>query len=88
MHIYTRRIGQKINVLILCKGYYKILLKRTFWVSNTSTSLQTTLAADAHLAEGQFLYEKQTLHKANSLMYRVGTQKPTIFKIEQNLELS
>jgi hypothetical protein len=30
-------------------------------VPNTSTSLQTTLAADAHLAEGQFLHEEQTL---------------------------
>jgi hypothetical protein len=28
---------------------------RTFLVPNTSTSLQTALAAAAHLAEGQFL---------------------------------
>jgi hypothetical protein len=33
---------------------------------NTSTSLQTTSAADAHLAERQFLHEKQTLNKAKS----------------------
>jgi hypothetical protein len=28
--------------------------------------VQTTLAADAHLAEGQFLHEEQTLNKAKS----------------------
>jgi hypothetical protein len=28
-----------------------------FLTPNTSTSLQTTLAADARLAEGQFLHE-------------------------------
>jgi hypothetical protein len=29
---------------------------------NTSISLQTTLAAEAHLAEGQYLLEEQTLN--------------------------
>jgi hypothetical protein len=33
---------------------------------NTSTSLQTTLVADAQLAEEQFLLEEQTLNKANN----------------------
>jgi hypothetical protein len=47
-----------------------------------STFPQTTLAADAHLAEGQFLLEDQTLNKAKSLMYRAGTRRPTIFKTE------
>jgi hypothetical protein len=28
--------------------------------------LQTTLAAEAHLAEGQFLLEEQTLNKGNN----------------------
>jgi hypothetical protein len=37
---------------------------------NTSTSLQITLVADAHVAEGQFLHDKQPLNKAKSLMYR------------------
>jgi uncharacterized membrane protein YvbJ len=41
-------------------------LRRTFLAPNTSTSLQKTLAADAHLAEGQFLHEEQTLIKAVS----------------------
>jgi hypothetical protein len=49
---------------------------------NTSTSLQTTLAADAHLAEGQFLHEEQTLNNAESLIYQAGTQRPTISKTE------
>jgi hypothetical protein len=53
-----------------------------FLAPNTSTSLQTTLAADAHLAEGQFLQEEQTLNNAKSLIYRAGTRRPTIFKTE------
>jgi hypothetical protein len=36
---------------------------------NTSTSLQTTLAADAHPAEEQFLHEEQILKNAKSLIY-------------------
>jgi hypothetical protein len=47
---------------------------------NTSKFLQTTLAADAHLAEGQFLQEKQTLNNAKSLIYQAGTRRSTIFK--------
>jgi hypothetical protein len=31
---------------------------------NTSSSLQIALAADAHLAEGQFLQKEQTLNNA------------------------
>jgi hypothetical protein len=51
-----------------------------------STSLQTTLAAEAHLAEGQFLLE-QTLNIEKSLMYRTGTRRPTVSKTEgQNLD--
>jgi hypothetical protein len=46
--------------------YCKRRLRRRFLVPNTSTSLQTTLAADAHLAEGQFLHEEQTLNNAKS----------------------
>jgi hypothetical protein len=54
---------------------------------NASTSLQTTLAAEAHLAEGQFLLEEQTLKNAKSLMYREETGRPAISKTEgQNLE--
>jgi hypothetical protein len=54
---------------------------------NTSTSLQATLAADAHLAEGQFLLEGQTFNIAKSLIYRAGTPRPTLSKTEgQNLK--
>jgi hypothetical protein len=54
---------------------------------NKLTSLQTTLAADAHLAEGQSLHEEQTLNKANSLMQLAGTRRSTISKTEgQNVE--
>jgi hypothetical protein len=48
-----------------------------------STSLQTTLAADAHLAEGQFLHNEQKLNNAKSLLYRAGTRRPTISKAEE-----
>jgi hypothetical protein len=34
---------------------------------NMSMSLQTTLAAEAHLAEGQFVLEEQTLNIQKSL---------------------
>jgi hypothetical protein len=53
-----------------------------FLDQNTSTSLQTTLAADAHLAEGTFLLEEQTLNNAKSLIYRAGTRRPTYSKTE------
>jgi hypothetical protein len=42
--------------------------------------LQTTLAADAHLAERQFLLEEQTLNNAKSLIYRAGTQETNNFQ--------
>jgi hypothetical protein len=61
------------------------MIKEIVLAPNRSTSLQTTLASDAHLAEGQFLLEEQTLNKGKSLMYRAG--RPTISKTEgQNLE--
>jgi hypothetical protein len=54
---------------------------------NTSVSLQTTLADEAHLAEGQYLLEEQTLNKVKSLMRRAGSRKPTFSKTEgQNLK--
>jgi hypothetical protein len=49
---------------------------------NASTSLRTTLEAEAHLSEGQFLLEEQTLNNAKSLMYREGTGRPAISKRE------
>jgi hypothetical protein len=54
---------------------------------NTSTSLQITLAADAHLADEQFLHEEQTLTKTKSLIYRERTRRQKISKTKgQNLE--
>jgi hypothetical protein len=46
--------------------FVTILLSETFLVPNTSTPLQTTLAAEANLAERQFMLEEQTLNKAKS----------------------
>jgi hypothetical protein len=43
-----------------------------------STFLQTTLAAEEHLAEGQFILEEQTLSIEKSLIYRRGTRRPTV----------
>jgi hypothetical protein len=48
-----------------------------------STSLQTTLAAEARLAEGQFLLEEHTLNIEKSLIYWTGTQRPAVSKTEQ-----
>jgi hypothetical protein len=57
-----------IIIIITAIAYYNKLLMRTFPAPNTSTSLQTTLAADARLAEGQFLLDEQTLNNAMSLI--------------------
>jgi hypothetical protein len=52
-----------------------------------STSLQTSLAAEAHLAEAQFLLEKQSLNIEKSLIYQTGIRRPTVSKTEgQNLD--
>jgi hypothetical protein len=38
--------------------HYRIWLRGTVLVPNTSTFLQKALAAEAHVAEGQFLLEE------------------------------
>jgi hypothetical protein len=43
-------------------------LRRTFLIPNKSTSLQTTLAADARPAEAQFLHKEQKFNNAKSLI--------------------
>jgi hypothetical protein len=53
---------------------------------NTSTFLQTTLAAEERLAEGQFLLEEQTLNKAESVMYRAGTRRPATSKQKERIQ--
>jgi hypothetical protein len=46
------------------------MIKKNVFVPNTSAFLQTTLEAEAHLAEGQFYLEQQTMTLENSLIYR------------------
>jgi hypothetical protein len=54
---------------------------------NTSTSLQTTLANEVHLAEGLFLPEQPTMNSEICLIYRGGGRRPTISeRTGQNLE--
>jgi hypothetical protein len=50
-----------------------------------SASLQTTLAAEMHLAEEQFLLE-QTLNVENSLIYKAGTRNTYSFQKRKNSE--
>jgi hypothetical protein len=69
-----------INLLKRRRNHYRIRLRKTVLVPVTPTSLQAILTAEAHLAEGQFLLEKQTLNKAKSLIQQAGTQRPTVFK--------
>jgi hypothetical protein len=90
----VRRRGERKNVYINLNGmelisnirtvprYYRIWLRKTIFVLNTSESLQTTLAADAHLPEGQFLIEGLKLNIEKSPRYRVGTRRLTASKRE------
>jgi hypothetical protein len=60
---------------------------RNSFVSNMSKSLQTTLAADVHLAEGQLLIEEPKLNIEKCPRYRIVTRRPTVSKREgQNLK--
>lgn len=45
-------------------------MKKTHLVPNTLTSLQTILAAHAHLAGGELLLEEHALSKENYLIIR------------------
>lgn len=60
---------------------FRIWLKNRVFGPKTLTSLQTALAADAHLAKGQFLTE-ETLNVGRSRINRTGTRRPTISKTE------
>jgi hypothetical protein len=49
--------------------------------------LLSSLTAEAHLVEGQFLLEEQTLNSVKCLIYRAGTRGPAVSNTErQNLE--
>jgi hypothetical protein len=45
--------------------------------------MQTTLAADVHLAEGLFLHMEETVNKTKSRIHLAGTRRPTISKTER-----
>jgi hypothetical protein len=63
----------------MCLSITKLFLKM-------SKSLNTVFAADAHLAEGQFLREEPTVNKGKSLKFREGARIPTVAsEEEQNL---
>jgi hypothetical protein len=63
------------------------MIKRNSFGSKYIKIMQTTFAAEAHLAEGQFLLEEQALNIQKSLIYRAGTLRPAVSKREgQNLE--
>jgi hypothetical protein len=57
-------------------------------VTNTSTSLQTTLGSEAKLTERQFLLEEPSLNMENSPVYGAGARRSEAFQTEeQNFEL-
>jgi hypothetical protein len=71
-----------IIIIITIIIYYRKWRRRMFLDANASTSLQTILVANAHLAEGQFLLEDQTLNNPKSLICRAGTRRLAISKTE------
>jgi hypothetical protein len=56
------------------------MIKRSSFGSKYTMSQQTTLAAEAHLAEGQFLLEEETLNIENSLIHESRNQRPLVSK--------
>jgi hypothetical protein len=56
------------------------LFKLQYDLLKTSIDLQTALAADTHLAEGQWL--KERLNVAKLRMFRVGTRRQTVSRTE------
>jgi hypothetical protein len=61
---------------------YRICFRKIFPVPNTSTFLQTALATEAYLADGQFVHEGENFNSAKFLKYLTGTRRPTISKTE------
>jgi hypothetical protein len=59
-------------------------LRETVLIRNMSTSVQTTMTAEAHVAQRQLLREEQTLNIANSIMCRAGIRRPASSKTERN----
>jgi hypothetical protein len=48
------------------------MIKKAVLDPSTSASLQTTLSAEAYIAEGQPLLEEHTLNKEKTVVYRAG----------------
>jgi hypothetical protein len=63
VHTFTLRT---INILMLKKDNYKMLIRRKGLAPDMSMSPQTALATEMHLAEGPFLLEEQTFNNAKS----------------------
>jgi hypothetical protein len=61
--------------LIKGKRHYKAEIRKIVFVSNSSTSQQTS-AVEAHLTEEQLLLKERALNKANLLSYKAGTTRP------------
>jgi hypothetical protein len=56
--------------------------KKIFLAPNMSKFLQTALAAETHLADGQFVHEGDNFNCAESLKHLTGTLRPTVSKTE------
>lgn len=64
-------------------GYYKIRLRKTFFVLNIAKSVRTKLAADTRLTEGQFLISEPTLNKEMFLRYVLWIRRLTVLLLKQ-----
>jgi hypothetical protein len=67
-----------IHTLITEKSNFKLWLRETVLIPNTSTSLQTKSLSEAHLTGGQFLLDEQTLNIR--IFDRKLTRRPTVSK--------
>jgi hypothetical protein len=61
--------------LIKVEHHYKAAIRKIVFVSNTSTSLQTSAVEE----EGQLILKERALNKANPLTYKAGTRRPNSF---------
>jgi hypothetical protein len=61
---------------------FKILLSEKILIPNTATSKKIALAAETQLAEGQFVFEEDTLNKEKSPICRALPRRTTFCKRE------
>jgi hypothetical protein len=57
------------NILLLSIEPLQNMIKRTRFGSKNLIILQASVAVDAYLIEGQFLYQEQTLNKEKPPIY-------------------